>query len=81
MIKRRNNNAYYPCSICGWNSPLNEVKTDSKGVSTAYCPIHKQNDEDDRQGAVAAKNRDKAHDWMQKVVFDVNKTEAGGINV
>jgi hypothetical protein len=62
----KNNNAYYPCSICGWNSPLNVVITDNNGKEVCYCPIHNTNEKDDKKAEDYEKRRDKFHDDFRK---------------
>lgn len=32
--------SYYPCDICGHNSPSNKQSTNEKGVKFSYCMIH-----------------------------------------
>jgi hypothetical protein len=70
----KNNNAYYPCDVCQWNSPLNVVTEDNNGVRKSLCPIHKTNDDDDKKGKVEEKRRDEFKDDFRKAFIDIDKT-------
>lgn len=65
---------YYPCSICDWNSPSNVVIRDKNGKETAYCPIHRVNEEDDKQGEKVEKARDKFKDDFKKAFTNLDET-------
>lgn len=45
---------------------MNVVRKDNNGIERAYCPIHDTNDQDDKKGAIAEKNRDLAQDDFRK---------------
>lgn len=32
--------SYYPCDICGHNSPSNKQQTNKNGVALSYCMLH-----------------------------------------
>lgn len=68
----KNNNAYYPCDVCGWNSPLNVVIKDNNGAEKSFCPIHKTNDDDDKKGEILEKNREKFKDEFRKAFLNLD---------
>lgn len=81
MKRPSNNNAYYPCNVCGWNSPLNTVRSDANGKETALCPIHLINENDDKEGEAYEKKREAFKDEIRKGLFNIDKTSIEDITV
>lgn len=68
-----NRNAYYPCDVCGWNSPMNAVRKDAKGVVTSLCPVHDTNKHDEDKGKALEKKREQFKDDFQKAFVGLDE--------
>ena len=72
---------YYPCLICGWNSPKNKI-LEKNGETIAYCSIHYEtyvvNEKNDTK---LVKRRDEEKQDFRKAFVDIDKTAIGDITV
>lgn len=82
MTKLNENiDGYYPCSVCGWNSPLNKVMRNSNGVEVCRCPIHQVNWEDEEKGTILEKERDRFKDDFRNAFINLDTTNIEDIDV
>jgi len=67
MTKKLNENitAYYPCDICGHNSPSNVQFMNKNGQETSYCRIHIKQVKDWPESIRRAKNQQKFRDELK----------------